>query len=168
MTEFLEEFQGFRKILCICPCCGELTRVSDLKLIAKGTVNTWLDVYERKEMQLVEKEEKFGEIEVRLREIAVGKGRKEAEKIFNSAVLPYFSALKLDPFDVKPILNPIDFVVFKGMNKKNLISDIVFLSKKSAYSSLNTIRSQIGKVIAEHKYEWQVARINEDGNLIFE
>jgi predicted Holliday junction resolvase-like endonuclease len=31
--------------------------------------------------------------------------------------------LKLDPFDVKPILNPIDFVVFKGMNKADSISD---------------------------------------------
>ena len=44
-TNFLE----FRKILCICPCCNNLTRVSDLRLKAKGKVaKTWLDDFEDK------------------------------------------------------------------------------------------------------------------------
>jgi hypothetical protein len=42
-----EEFQLFRKILCVCPCCGELVRLSDLRLKTKGEVEkTWLDDYE--------------------------------------------------------------------------------------------------------------------------
>ena len=46
MTEFFKEFQEFRKILCICPCCNDIVRVSDLHLKTKGKVSkTWLDKY---------------------------------------------------------------------------------------------------------------------------
>ena len=75
------------------------------------------------------KEEKFEKIADKLREKAVDKGRKEAEKIFNKVINPAFRSLKLDPFDIKPVLNPIDFLVFNGMNKKDDINKIIFLSK---------------------------------------
>ena len=169
MTQLFEEFQAFRRILCICPCCGDLVRVSDLKLKGKGAIaKTWLDKHQKKEQDMAKKAEKFGEREERLREIAREKGRKEAEKVFNNAILPSFKALKLDPFDVKPILNPIDFVVFDGMNKKENIKDVIFLSKMCKSHSLNSIRLQIKKVIADKKYDWQVARIDEAGGIIFE
>jgi len=42
-----------------------------------------------------------------------------AERVFNQAILPSFKALKLDPFDMKPLLNPVDFVAFKGMTRKS-------------------------------------------------
>lgn len=169
MNGLLEQLQEFRKILCICPCCGEIVRVSDLHLKLKGTtIMTWLDEYQKKEQDILKQEEKFDEIEEKLREIAREKGRKEAEKVFNKAIIPSFKALKLDPFDVKPILNPIDFVVFKGMNKTEIISDIVFLSKEYKISPLNILRQQIQKVIAQKNYEWQVARIDERGSIIFE
>jgi len=169
MNELLEQLQEFRKILCICPCCGEIVRVSDLRLKLKGiTIKTWLDEYQKTEQNIEKKEERFDEREGKLREIAIEKGRKEAEKVFNKAILPSFRALKLDPFDIKPILNPIDFVVFNGMNKKEVISDIIFLSKEYKIPLLHLIRQQIKKVIEQKKYEWQVARIDENGSIIFE
>ena len=83
MTQLFEEFQAFRRILCICPCCGDLVRVSDLKLKGKGAIaKTWLDKHQKKEQDMAKKAEKFGEREERLREIAREKGRKEAEKVF--------------------------------------------------------------------------------------
>lgn len=168
MIELFNDFQEFRKILCICPCCNELVRVSDLKLKTKGAGVTWLDKYDREIQKITEKEEKFGEKEGGLREIAVAKGRKEAEKVFNSAISPEFKKLRLDPFDVKPIFNPVDFLVFNGMNKKGTINEIIFLSKTSKYSALNQIRTNIEQLIDKEKYEWQVARIEESGHITFE
>lgn len=173
MSELFEEFQEFRKILCVCPCCGDLVRVSDLRLEVKGpAARTWLDDYEKEGQNLDKKEEQFGKIEERLREIAQKRGRIEAEKVFNNAISPAFKALKLDPFDVKPILNPVDFVVFDGMNKKGVISDIILLSKsfpdKSDGASLNLIRHQIQTVVQKHNYDWQVARIDDKGKISFE
>jgi len=169
MTELFVEFQEFRKILCVCPCCGELVKVSDLKLKVKGAaVKTWLDEYEKEEQVIIKNEEKFNGIEEKIREKWKEKGREQAEKVFNNAILPSFKALKLDPFDIKPILNPIDFVVFKGMNKKEVISDILFLSKVHSSPSLEITRKQVEKAILNNKYEWQVARIDYDGHITFE
>ncbi len=169
MTFLFKEFQEFRKILCVCPCCGELVRVSDLHLKVKGpTLKTWLDDYENKCQILKKKEGKFEEIEGKLRDKAHEKGRKEAQKVFNNAISPAFKALKYDPFDVKPILNPVDFVVFSEMNKKNCVSEIIMLSKKCINPQLNLIRKQVKIAINKNRYDWQVARIDEKGCISFE
>ena len=164
--KLFEEFQEFRKILCVCPCCGTIVRVSELKLKVKGIVaKTWLDEYEAKCKLMDNKEEKFEEIKDKLRELAVKKGRKEAEKMFNKALYPAFRKLKFDPFDIKPILNPIDFVVFKDMNKKETVNDIIFLSKSCNNPILNKLRVQVKDSIKKNKYDWQVARIKENGEI---
>ena len=77
-----------------------------------------MDDHEKKDRELAEKEAQFKEKEGKLRELAREKGRKAAENVFYKAICPSLKALKLDPFDVKPILHPIDFVVFKGMSKE--------------------------------------------------
>ena len=169
MSSLFEEFQEFRKILCVCPVCANLVRVSDLRLKLKTPApRTWLDDYEKQKLSLDKKEEKFGEIEAKLREAAQKKGRDAAEKVFNNAISPAFKALKLDPLDVKPILNPVDFVVFKGMNKRDSISDIIFLSKKYSFPALDFTQRQIETTISKNNYSWQVARIDEKGSIVFE
>jgi predicted Holliday junction resolvase-like endonuclease len=169
MTELFEEFQLFRRILCVCPCCGNLVRVSDLRLKAKGTaIRTWLDDQEKKEQELIKRETRFEETEEKLRELAREKGREAAEKVFHRAICPSLQVLNLDPFDVKPILHPVDFVVFKGMTKEQSISDIILLTRQHNCPSLNPIREQIKTAISQHRYDWQVARIDEQGNIALE
>ena len=164
-----EEFQEFRKILCVCPECGKIVRVSDLRLKTKVQVQkTWLDDYEFRSLQMDQKEEEFSEIERKLREVAIEKGRKEAQKVFNKAIKADFRKMKLDPYDIKPILNPVDFLVFKDMNSKDIISDIVFLSKKLENQNINRLRDQVEHVIKDENYEWLVARINNIGQIKFE
>ena len=164
-----EEFQEFRKILCVCPECGEIVRVSDLRLKTKGKVKkTWLDDYELRSDQMDLKEEEFNEIESKLRAAAVEKGRKKAQKVFNKAINADFRKMKLDPYDIKPILNPVDFLVFKDMNSKDAISDILFLSKQIENRNINLLRSQVKDVIEKKEYEWLVARINNIGQIKFE
>lgn len=169
MTDLFEEFQHFRRILCVCPSCGNLVRISDLRLKMKGpVVRTWLDDFERKEQKLSKKEKLFEEKEGKLREKAREKGRKEAKKMVNRAICSSLRALKLNPFDVKPILHPIDFVVFKGMTSEESISDIILLSKHYDCPSLNSVRHDIKIAVSKNRYDWQVARIDEKGNIKFE
>jgi len=168
MTELYEEFQEFRKILCICPVCGKLVRVSDLKLKVKGAVATWLDDFNKKVMALQKKEDIFEEKKAKLREKWTEEGRKAAEKALEKMVTPQFRALKLNPYDIKPISSPVDFIVFKGMYKTDSVSDIVFLSKEINNQELNAIRQQVSKAVSTKKYNWQVARIGNDGKIKFE
>jgi predicted Holliday junction resolvase-like endonuclease len=164
-----EEYRLFRNILCLCPCCNTLTRVSDLRLKAKGPApKTWLDEYEAKDLALSKREEAFEEKEEKLREEAREKGRKAAEKVFYKAICPSIRKLRLDPFDVKPIFHPIDFVVFKGMNSQGTISDIMLLTREHNCPSIRPVRDQIRRAVAQNKYDWQVARIEETGNILIE
>lgn len=164
-----DEFQDLHKILCVCPECGIICRVSDLKLKAKGKAEkTWLDKYEDKLGRLDIKENKFNEIKDQLREISREKGRKDSKKIFNNAISPTFKELKYDPSDIIPILTPVDFVVFKDMIAKEKVSDVVFLSQKIDNNNINVLRQQVKKVIDKELYDWQVARIDSSGKISIE
>ena len=169
MTEIFQQFQEFRKILCVCPCCSSIVRISDLHLKTKGPyVNTWLDDFDKKHLEFQIKEKRFEEKEGKLRKLAVEKGRIAAEKAINKTLSPALKTLKLDPYDVKAILNPIDFVVFKGMTKKDSINDILLLSKQVVNPDLNKIRQQVKKAVEKKEYGWQVARIDGKGKIVFE
>jgi predicted Holliday junction resolvase-like endonuclease len=163
-----EEYQLFRRILAVCPCCGELRRVSDLRLKSKAEAEkTWLDKFDADSQKIAEKEQKFEEEEQKLREEAIEKGRKIAEKAFQKAICPSLQKLKLNPYDVKPIFHPIDFIAFNGMTDEESISDILLLAREQC-AMLDPIRKQIKKAVVGYKYDWQVARINESGNIDME
>jgi predicted Holliday junction resolvase-like endonuclease len=166
MSPVYDDLQEFRKILCVCPCCGDLVRVSDLRLKAKGRgARTWLDEYQTKLRLLERREERFEERVKALRQKAQELGRKESQRIVRKAMIPQFRAMKLDPQDVKPIMSPVDFVVFKGMTQRAEVDRILFLSRKSAISQVNGARAQVQAAVKARKYSWQVARIDEGGKM---
>ena len=75
MNTLFDTFQSFRTIYCVCPCCNKLMRLSDLRLQYEGEApETWLDKYEKKEVSLREKEEKFKNKEKDMRKKAAEKG----------------------------------------------------------------------------------------------
>jgi len=167
--DLIGEYQAFRQILCICPCCGDIVRVSDLHIKVKGEFKkTWLDGFESNVMDIQDKSAKFEEKEDKIREKAKERGRLAAEKVIEKAMYPSLRALHLDPYDVKPILNPIDFIAFNGMTKKEHVTEIVLLSKKMNNPKLNILRNQVKKVVLSKKYDWQVARINESCQITIE
>lgn len=166
MTELSQEFQEFRKILCICPCCGELVRVSDLHIRSKGRVRkTWLDNYEKQVQDIVEELKEFDEKEKEIREESRQKGRLSAEEKIYNTIHPCFRDLTGNPNDIKPLLHPIDFIIFQNMNKGPEINEIVFLSIHYPDSSLQKIREGISDTIIERNYEWVEARIDDKGNI---
>jgi predicted Holliday junction resolvase-like endonuclease len=163
-----EEYQTFRKILAVCPC-GKLHRVSDLQLKSKAEIEekTWLDEFDMKCNKLLAEEQAFEEQKEKLRQAEIEKGRKEAEKAFYKAVCPSLRKLKLNPFDIKPILHPVDFIAFNGMTNEESISDIRLLTREQC-AILDPIRKQIKKAVEAKKYDWQVARIDDSGNISME
>jgi predicted Holliday junction resolvase-like endonuclease len=163
-----EEYQAFRRILAVCPC-GKLHRVSDLRLKSKAEIKekTWLDEFDLESNKLLAEEKAFEEQKEKLRQAEIEKGRKEAEKAFYKAVCPSLRKLKLNPFDIKPILHPVDFIVFNGMTNEESISDIRLLTREQC-AILDPIRKQIKKAVEAKKYDWQVARIDDSGNISME
>ena len=166
----IEEFQQFRRILCVCPCCGDIVRLSDLRLTIKGKgPKSWRDDFDAKARKLEKKEEQFAEKEDELREKAREKGRRQAKKVFDKAITPALKSMRINPYDVKPVMHPIDFVVFNGMaDNEGLINDVLFLSKVSKNADLRALRERVKGAIRRKNYEWQLARIDDNGGISFE
>jgi predicted Holliday junction resolvase-like endonuclease len=75
---------------------------------------------------------------------------------------------RYNPYDIKAIWHPVDYVVFNGMNNKDVIQDVSFLSRKTNDVNLNKIRKTVKECVEEKRYEWVVARISTDGKMELE
>ena len=169
MNDLLNMFQSFRRILCICPCCGEMLRLSDLHLkYAERVEKTWFDRHESNLQILEKKIEIFEEKERDIRDRAVERGRKKVPLMVKRCLCPEFKRLKYDPYDIKALMHPVDFVVFDGLNIGEKIKDVIFLSRKPSDKNQNVIMKSIKETVDKKNYDWKVARITVDGDVSFE
>jgi len=169
MSEILATFQSFRRILCICPRCGDLVRLSDLRLKYRGVApRTWLDTYQSKLSLAQKREELFDEKEQKLRDEAAERGRRKVPRIVRKSLSAEFAKLKYNPYDIKAILHPVDYVVFDGLNNRNDLDGIVFLSKEAPDPALNEIQKSVKETVDKEQYHWRVARVSTDGKIEFE
>ena len=168
MKELVEAFQSFRKILCICPCCGEMVRVSDLHLQYKDkAAKTWLDNHELDLVSLQTKEEEFDEKESELREKSIERGRNKVPVLVRNCLCSDFKKLKYDPYDMKAIMEPVDFVVFDGLNEGKEVRDVTFLTRTPCPIMRPVIES-VRSTVKKGHYDWKVARITLAGKVDFE
>ncbi len=169
MNNIINLFQSFRTILCVCPHCGDVLRLSDLHLKYKGTApKTWIDVHDTKVRTIERKEELFEEKEKTLRDAATERGRKKVPQIIRRSMNGEFAKLHYNPYDIKALLHPVDFVVFNGLNDKEKLNDIVFLSKETENPELSKIRKSIESTIDKGSYMWQLARVDINGKIEFD
>ncbi len=110
----------------------------------------------------------FEEKEEELRQAATERGRRKVPIIVRQSMAKEFTKLKYNPYDIKAILHPVDFVVFDGLNKKDTLNEIVFLSRSIDNDHLNTIRRSVKRTIDNGVYTWQVARANINGKIEFD
>ena len=164
---FVEMFNQLKTIHCMCPNCDNIMRASDLKLVSKEkTEKTWLDTYDVKTKRLDKNEDTFAEEESEIREESRRKGREKVPKLINRALDKNFLKLKYDPYDVKAILHPIDFVTFDGMNKGQ-VDHIALLSNKTLNPHLQSLHKAIANAINTKSYDWSVLHVAEDGEVTY-
>ena len=169
MNDLLTIFQSFRRILCICPCCGEMVRLSDLQLKYSGKApKTWRDRYDSQLLKLEKSEERFEEKESKIREKSIERGRKKVPQLVKNCLCPEFKKLSFDPYDIKALMHPVDFVVFNGLNNGIKVDDVTFLSRPPSTDAQTQILKTIKETIAQKNYDWKVARITVDGEVGFE
>lgn len=168
VNSFLGMFQQFKTILCVCPKCNSLLRFNDLHLRAKGKApKTWLDSYDFNVQKIEGQETKFDEKEENIREKARERGRAQVPILVRKSMDTQFAKLKYDPYDIKPLLHPVDFVIFDGLNKKSL-DNVILLSRKTTNTNLGILKKAVANVIEKKQYDWKVARVSVDGQIGYE
>ncbi|MDR7400571.1 MAG: Holliday junction resolvase-like protein, partial [Armatimonadota bacterium] len=120
----LRELQS---VLCICPCCGELFRLSEARLFyASPPRRTWFDDLQREKERLQRAEDRFEEERQKLGEMS----RQSVERKLRRALRerdPVLTPRGYYPKDARPLLDPVDFVVFDGMNLRGRVREVVLL-----------------------------------------
>ena len=165
---FLTEFNQMKSILCMCPECNHISRLSDLHLSSRQKAPlTWLDTYEKKLQHVEDKEAKFDEEKQQMRDEAIKRGRAQIPRLIRKAMDPKISGLKYDPYDIKALLHPIDYVVFDGMNKSSM-KNVVLLSESTKNTRLNSLHNGIAKAVEKKAYDWKVVRVTNNGEVNYE
>ena len=169
MSSMVNLFQNARTVLCLCPCCGEIVRVSDLRIQYKGiTPLTWLDKYEQRVNRFEKKEEKFEEQADSVREVAREKGRIKARKAVMKLARKVLPGCDYHPQDIKALLHPVDYVVFCGMTEGKNVDKVVLLSTETDDPILKRVRPSIEKTIDRQQFSWNVARVLDNGSVKLE
>lgn len=163
--DILLNFQEFQKILVICPDCGEIYRLSELKLFYQGKAKrSWLDDIRDEESRLERLEEKLEEEKERIKEKAQEKARKELPRLLKRTV-PAICKHGYYPQDVKALFDPVDFVIFDGMNLKDIVKRVVFFDQEPQSRLRERIQNSLRKTIKSGNYEWRTVKIDENGRI---
>ena len=164
--EELSSFTNNQMILCICPKCRNISRFSDLRIIStKKTPQTWLDGFEKKLTDFQAKEEDFSSKEAAIRKEAAEKARKQLPILIKKSLSDQIASLKFNPYDIKPILYPIDYVIYDGM-EKGAIDNVIFLHNKNKNAKMNELHKSIHTTVENEDYDWKVARISRDSDSL--
>ena len=172
MNSLLKTFQQFKSVLCICPHCSKLLRLSDIQNLrtTKPAPRTWLDDYDVSIKKIESRDELVGEKENRLsaqesvlRAKSAARGQKKVKTIVQKS-LQNASLKKYNPYDIKPILHPVDFVIYNGNNDKQ-IKEIVFLSKKSEVSDLRQLQESIHECVKNKNYDFRETKVSNSGGI---
>ncbi|SVB88326.1 uncharacterized protein METZ01_LOCUS241180 [marine metagenome] len=174
-NSFVDIFQQLKTILCLCPNCSSLLRVSQLHLRSTAPApRTWLDDYDdqikklqNKSDSVAIKEDKLHSQEGEMREKSRERGRKRVVSTVLKSMDDYFSKKKYNPYDIKPIIHPVDFVIFNGDHDKQ-VNEVVFLSKKSKNPNLAALQKSVDECVEKKNYDFKTAKISNEGKVTFE
>lgn len=89
-----------------------------------------------------------------IRDDAIKRSRAVLSGQFTEQLAPYLPNFPYAPSEVRFIGKPVDFIVFKGMDEKN-ISEVVFVEVKTGTSKLNNQQKNLKETIKNRKVKWE-------------
>lgn len=95
------------------------------------------------------------------RKNAILKSRAILGGQFSEQLAPYLPDFEYLPTECRFVGKPIDFLVFKGMDKKE-IDEIIFVEVKSGKAKLSSSERKLKDAIDKKKVRWVEYRIPED------
>lgn len=95
------------------------------------------------------------------RKDAIAKSRAVLGGQFSEQLAPYLPDFPYSPSEVRFIGKPIDFIVFKGADNRQ-IDEVVFVEVKSGKAKINSHEKNLKNAIEKKKVRWEEYRIPED------
>ncbi len=89
---------------------------------------------------------------------AILKSRAVLSGQFSEQLAPFLPDFDFKPTECRFIGKPIDFLVFKGMDERD-INEIVFVEVKSGNSKLSSVEKKVKEAVQNKKVRWEEYRI---------
>lgn len=167
MSAIVRLLRGYQTVFGICPCCGELFRLSEARLsIGRPSRRTVVDEIEADERALEDSIERFEAREDRIREAARETG-SAAARLHLRRIAKAFTAQRIDPNDVKIIFDPVQYVVFAGYNGSGC-TRICFVDRPPQSARGAQIMESLDRTIERGDIRWRVYRIDDKGQITVE
>jgi predicted Holliday junction resolvase-like endonuclease len=176
MNALVATIEGIQSILGICPCCGEIFRLSDAKLVfpkEKPKPSIYGDLLQleagiRLNRQAIEQEESDFEAEMALiKQQRTEAGRRSAQKKLLE-IDPYFSRRGVNPKTVKVLFHPVEHIVFHCIDEskdKQENDGIELVSREPATKLQKTIATAIDRTLQSGNIEYHLLRLEDDGQF---
>ena len=152
LINFLQQ-NGFKAN---CPTCGEGIKLRDSSLFS-------LDNFNAQAKQLLN--EKKEELKIQREEISKKKGatQKRVETTTGSVnmgfilerLAPVLEHFPFDKNDCRSLFDPIDYVIFEGLQKTGKVQKIFFVDIKSGKAKLKANQKAIKQMIEQKKVEFK-------------
>ncbi len=167
MTRFLIWFEELKQLYGICPCCGELFRLSDVDIFTKTPPpKTVFDDIENQRRRLEDAREKFEDKKEEIKERATERGRAKAQRKLRK-ISPFLYDRAVNANDIKVIFDPVEYIVFRGLTDENCTS-LELVDHPSETKEREIVQCSIQQAIAAGNIEWQTFRINDSGKIVQE
>jgi predicted Holliday junction resolvase-like endonuclease len=173
MNILVQTIDGIQEVLAICPCCRRLFRLVEGKFIfpqKRPKTCEYLELiafegklsHEKDHLESAEErfEEKLEEQREQLRE----QGRRKAKKKLKR-IDPTFSAKDIDPQDVKAIFDPVEYLIFHGLNSEDGVDLVEFVSRSPDNKTQEAIVKSIDRTIRDGHVEFETLHMKDDGSF---
>ncbi len=109
----------------------------------------------------VEIERRLRKREREIRQDAIARSRAGQLGKTIEKVIPMFPGFGHHPYDVRPIFDPIDFVVFDGY-LQGAVTDICFVEFKTGQSRLTSLQASIRETVTRKRVHFEERRLSKE------
>jgi predicted Holliday junction resolvase-like endonuclease len=138
-----------------CPCCGEPILLKDAGLFYLDDFSS--DAEELYQQKL--KECKIREKEIREERKAISRRSETATTTINigfisERIAPLMKDFRFERNDCRSLFDPIDYIIFEGLSKKNSVSKILFTEIKTGKANLTGKQKEIRNLVEHKQVTW--------------
>jgi predicted Holliday junction resolvase-like endonuclease len=138
-----------------CPCCGEPILLRDAGLFYLDDFSP--EAEELYKQRLDELREQEREIRERRKEISRGSEVKSTAVNIGfilERIAPCMKDFCFERNDCRSLFDPIDYVIFEGLTRKEKVSKILFVDIKTGKANLTGKQKEIRDLVEDKKVTW--------------
>lgn len=154
-----------RRVFSVCPHCQSIHRLSELALSRDGSfVPDWKDAIDAETLAARREQTDLQGQEKTLRAEALRKAQTERIPLLLQKAAPTFARGGIDPRDVRILVEPTEFVEFRGYTSERPDQVVRFLH----IGPRTEVQKSIAETVSAGNMGWKTAHVDPDGNVVMQ